>query len=73
VDYTKYGLTGGRAVMITDSDGFTANVGFGARYYLSHNLFIDFDAPYRYLGSLVSDYGQGLNTAETSLSLGYRF
>jgi hypothetical protein len=22
---------------------------------------------------LVSDYGQGLNTAETSLSLGYRF
>jgi opacity protein-like surface antigen len=59
--------------MINDSDGFTANVGFGARYYLNHNLFIDFDARYRYLSKLVGDYGQGLNTAETSLSLGYRF
>ena len=26
-----------------------------------------------YLNKLVGDYGQGLNAAETSLSLGYRF
>ncbi len=73
VDHANYGLTGGRAVMITDGDAFTANVGFGARYYLNHSLFIDFDARYRYLSKLVGDYGQGLNAAETSLSLGYRF
>jgi hypothetical protein len=37
------------------------------------SLGLDFDARYRYLSRLTSDYGKGLNTAQTTLSLGYRF
>lgn len=73
LDHTMFGLVGGRPTTITDSDGFTGNIGLGARYYLGANLFVDFDARYRYLSRLVSNYGQGLNTAQTTLSLGYRF
>jgi hypothetical protein len=40
---------------------------------LRDNVFIDFDTRYRYLSKLVSDHGQGLNTAETTLSIGYQF
>jgi hypothetical protein len=36
-------------------------------------VFFDFDTRYRYLSKLVSGFGQGLNTAETTLSLDYRF
>ena len=61
------------AVTITDSNGYTANAGLGAKYYLWDNFFVDFDARYRYLSKLTSDYGQRLNTAETTLSLGYQF
>jgi len=71
--HTMFGLVGGRSTTITDSDGFTGNIGLGARYYLRDNLFVDFDARYRYLSRVVSNYGQGLNTAQTTLSLGYRF
>jgi outer membrane beta-barrel protein len=73
LDHTMFGLVGGRPTTITDSDGFTGNIGLGARYYLRDNLFVDFDARDRYLGRLVGNYGQGLNTAQTTLSLGYRF
>jgi opacity protein-like surface antigen len=67
------GLIAGVPTTITDSNGYTANAGLGTKYFLHDNLFIDLDARYRYLSRLVSDQGQGLNTAETSLSLGYRF
>lgn len=73
LDHTLYGFAGTRPAALTDSNGYTANVGLGAKYYLWDNLFVDFDARYRYLSKLVSDYGQGLNTAETTLSLGYQF
>jgi opacity protein-like surface antigen len=73
LDRTLFGTGGGRSATITDSDGFTGNIGLGAKYYLRDNLFIDFGARYRYLSRLVSGYGQGLNTAQTTLSLGYRF
>jgi hypothetical protein len=70
---SEAGLTFGRPVTTSDSNGYTANVGLGARYYLRANVFFDFDTRYRYLGKLVSGFGQGLNTAETTLSLDYRF
>jgi outer membrane protein W len=73
LDHPLYGFAGARPVVLTDSNGYTANVGLGAKYYLWDNLFVDFDARYRYLSKLVSDQGQGLNTAETTLSLGYQF
>lgn len=44
-----------------------------ATYYLTNKVFVDFDVRYRYMSKLVSDFGQGANTAETTLSVGYRF
>jgi outer membrane protein W len=73
LDRALNGLTFGRPVTTSDSNGYTANVGLGARYYLRANVFFDFDTRYRYLSKLVSGFGQGLNTAETTLSLDYRF
>jgi hypothetical protein len=68
-----YGLIGMTPVRITDSNGYTANNPFGARYLLLDNLLVDFDARDRYVRELVSDHGQGLNTAETTFGHGYRF
>jgi outer membrane beta-barrel protein len=73
LDHALSAVVGGTPVSISNSNGVTGNAGLGAKYYLSDNLFIDFDARYRYLSKLVSNYGQGLNTAETSFSVGYRF
>jgi outer membrane beta-barrel protein len=71
LDHALFGFTGLRPV--TDSNGYTANAGLGAKYYLWDNFFVDFDSRYRYLSKLTSANGQGLNTAETTLNLGYRF
>lgn len=68
-----YGVTGTAPVVLTDSNGYTANVGLGAKYYMTSNFFVDFDARYRYLSRLINNDGQGLNTAETTVSLGYQF
>jgi hypothetical protein len=38
-----------------------------------NNLFVDLDARYRYYSKLVSPYGQGLNTSETTVGVGWRF
>jgi opacity protein-like surface antigen len=73
LDHDLFGSAGNRPVTITESNGYTANAGLGAKYYLSDNFFLDFDARYRYLSRLTSAYGQGLNTAETTLSVGYQF
>jgi hypothetical protein len=46
----------------------------GAKYYLiTDNVFLDLDGRYRYLSKIVSNLGQGMNTSETSLAVGYRF
>jgi opacity protein-like surface antigen len=68
-----FGSTGAFAVTVTDSNGYTANAGLGVKYYLLDNFFVDFDARYRYFSRLVNNYGQGLNTTETTVSVGYRF
>lgn len=72
LDHPALTLAGTTPVTLADSNGYTANIGFGAKYYFRDNL-LDFDTRYRYLDRLVSDHGQGLNTAETTLSLGYQF
>jgi opacity protein-like surface antigen len=67
------GVINGRAVTLTDSNGFTANAGIGAKYYVNKNLYVDVLARYRYLNGLVSDSNQHLNTTETTLGIGWRF
>jgi len=71
LDHPLYGFAAARP--LTDSDGYTANAGLGAKYYLHDNFFLDLDGRYRYVSRVISDYGQGLNSAETTLSLGYQF
>lgn len=72
-DHPLYGAIGGTRVTLQNGNGYTANLGVGAKYYLSDLLFIDFDLRYRYLSRLINHYGQGMNTGETTLSLGYQF
>jgi opacity protein-like surface antigen len=73
LDTAIAGEVNGRPVVLTDSNGFTANAGFGAKYYLFNNLYVDLQARYRYLNRLVSDSNQHLNTTETTLGIGWRF
>jgi outer membrane protein W len=73
LNHPLYGVTGTTPVVLTDSNGYTANIGLGAKYYLTDNFFVDFDARYRYLSRLVNNDRQGLDTAETTFSLGYQF
>jgi outer membrane protein W len=67
------GIVGATPVTITGGNGYSANAGFGATYNLTDNVFIDLDERYRYLSKIVSNFGQGMNTSETSLAVGYRF
>jgi outer membrane protein len=66
------GEINGRSVVLTGSNGFTANAGVGAKYYVIDKLYVDVEARYRYLNRLVSDSNQNLNTAETTLGIGWR-
>jgi outer membrane protein W len=73
LNHPLYGVTGTTPVVLTDSNGYTANAGFGVKYYMTDSFFVDFDARYRYLNRLINNDRQGLNTAQTTLSLGYQF
>jgi outer membrane protein W len=73
LDHAIAGSVNGAPMSLDNGNGVTGNAGFGAKYYINERFFIDLDARYRYLNNLVSCYGQGLNTAETTLSLGYQF
>jgi outer membrane beta-barrel protein len=73
LDRAILGSGGGTPGIITDSNGYTANAGLGAKYYLTDNLFVDLDSRYRYFSKLVNDQGQGVNTVETTLGVGWRF
>ena len=63
----------GRPVVLRDSNGFTANIGLGVKYYVMNNLYVNAEARYRYLNRLVSDSNQNLNTTETTVGIGWRF
>jgi len=67
------GESNGRAVVLTESSGFTANAGIGVKYYVRGNLYVDVLARYRYLDRLVSNSNQHMNTAETTVGIGWRF
>ena len=67
------GVSNGRAVALTEGNGFTANAGIGVKYYVSGNLYVDALARYRYLDRLVSASNQHMNTSEATLGIGWRF
>jgi outer membrane beta-barrel protein len=73
LDRAITGEINGTPVALRDSNGFSANVGIGAKYYLTGSLYLDFETRYRYLDRLVSSSNQNLNTAETTLGIGWRF
>jgi opacity protein-like surface antigen len=73
LNHSITGTVAGRQVLVTDSNGYTANAGLGAKYFVTDNLFVDFNGRYRYFSKLVNNFGQGMNTAETSLGVGWRF
>lgn len=73
LDHPLQGAIGATPMSLTDSDGYTANAGLGAKYYMTSDFFVDFDARYRYLSRLIDSEGQALNSGETTLGLGYQF
>ena len=73
LDHQLTGLAGRTPVAIADSNGYTANAGLGVKFFVSDKVFVDFDARYRYFSKLVSTDAHALNTAETTLAVGYRF
>jgi len=73
LDRSIVGTVGSTAQTLNDANGYTANAGLGVKFFLSDNVFVDFGGRHRYFNKLVSTDSQGLNTAETSLGIGYRF
>jgi hypothetical protein len=73
LDHAVAGSVNGARMLLDNGSSVTGNAGVGAKYYINERFFVDLDARYRYLNNLVSSYGQGLNTAETTLNLGYQF
>jgi outer membrane beta-barrel protein len=67
------GVIGTTLVTISDSNSYTANAGLGVKYFLKDNIFVDFDSRYRYMNRLVNNFGQDMNTAQTTLGVGFRF
>jgi len=73
LDRPLVGTVGGAPVAIDDDRGFTANAGLGAKFYITDKVFTGIDVRYRYLDKLVSRNDNSLNTADATLSVGYRF
>jgi opacity protein-like surface antigen len=73
LDDPMKGLVASVPVSISDSNGYTANAGLGAKYSLVGKIFADFESRYRFVSRLVNNFGQGSNTVETTLSVGYQF
>lgn len=66
-------LDGVQPVRISDDNGFTANAGLGAKYYVTDNFLLRLDARYRYLDKIVDRADDSLNTFETTFGVGFRF
>ncbi len=73
LDHPLTGNVGSIPVVVTESNGITAKAGLGARYYVTDRFFVGLEGRYRYLNRLVNEFGQGMNTTETTMSVGYRF
>jgi outer membrane beta-barrel protein len=58
---------------IDDDNGFTANAGVGAKYFLTDTVSLRLDARYRYLDKVVDRFDDSLNTFETTFGIGFKF
>jgi outer membrane beta-barrel protein len=67
------GLANGQPVAIDDDDGFTANAGLGAKFYLTDQFLLRVEGKYRYLDKLVDNLDDSLNTFEATLGASYQF
>lgn len=67
------GLVGGQPVSIDDDQGFTANAGVGAKYYVNDRVLVRLEARYRYLDGVLDSHDDSLNTVETTLGVAWRF
>jgi outer membrane beta-barrel protein len=67
------GTVNGQAVRIEDDEGFTANAGVGAKYFVNDNFLVRLEARYRYLDQVVDRFDDSLDTVETTLGVGWRF
>jgi outer membrane beta-barrel protein len=73
LDRPIVGTVDGITARINDDEGFTANVGFGAKYFVTDRVSLRFDARYRYVDQVVNHFDDSLNTFETTLGVGFKF
>jgi opacity protein-like surface antigen len=72
-DRSVRGTVGGIDISVGGDSGFTANAGFGVKYFATERLMVRFDARYRYIDALADRYDSSLNTFETTLGIDWRF
>jgi outer membrane beta-barrel protein len=73
LDRPIVGLSNGQPVSIDDDDGFTANAGIGAKYFVTDRFQLRLEGKYRYLDKLVDGLDDSLNTFEATLGAAYLF
>ncbi len=67
------GVVGGRSVKIDDDSSFTLNGGVGVKYFATKNFILRGEARYHFIGSLVDQFDDSLNTFETTGGVGWVF
>jgi outer membrane beta-barrel protein len=67
------GLVDGQPASIDDDQGFTANAGVGAKFYVNDRVLVRLEARYRYLDGVLDAHEDSLNTLETTLGVAWQF
>lgn len=67
------GVVRGETVSIRDDEGFTANAGVGAKYFVNDRFLVRVEARYRCLDAVVDRFDDALSTVETTLGVGWTF
>jgi len=67
------GTVNGQAVSIDDDEGFTANAGVGAKFFVNDRFLVRLEGRYRYLDGVLDRFDDSLNTFETTLGVSWRF
>jgi outer membrane beta-barrel protein len=67
------GIVDGQPASIDDDEGFTANAGVGAKFYVNDQVSVRLEARYRYLDSVLDNHDDSLNTVETTLGVAWQF
>lgn len=73
LDTPILGTVNGQAVRVDDDDGFTANAGIGAKYFVNNRFMIRLEARYRYVDKVLDNFDNSLSTVETTLGVGWQF